>query len=146
MVAILHQDRPKEERQEITTKSVFERLSGDLVTAIRQLRAGNPEHALLNIVVLVNQDQEANLGVLTQLFSAPAASIRPGRGERHTARLAMELQDFCRQVDLCLWTTEQADGTLFVEAGFYFNTTMQTQIERVVRLESEKLIVLEPAA
>ena len=52
-VRILHQDRPAEEHLEVSNKPVEERLSGDLVTAIRQLRSGNPGHALLNIVVLV---------------------------------------------------------------------------------------------
>ena|ERR1035438_2991434 len=145
-VRILHQDRPAEEHLEVSDKPIEERLSGDLVTAIRQLRLGNPDHTLLNIVVLVNRDAEASLAGLKQLFSAQTASINRGSGTRHAARLAAEIQDFCRDVDLCVWATEQTDGMLFVEAYFLFNSELKEQVKQIVDLGPEKLIVLKPAA
>ncbi len=145
-VRILHQDRPAEERLEISDKPVEERLSGDLVTAIRQLRSGNPDHSLLNVVVLVNWDEEASLAVLKQLFSAQASSINRGPGTRHAARLADEIRVFCRDVDLCIWATEQADGILVVEAYFLFSAEHKEQVRQIVGLGPEKLIVLKPAA
>ena len=145
-VRILHQDRPVEERLEVSDKPVEERLSGDLVTAIRQLRSGNPGHALLNIVVLVNRDEEASLAGLTQLFSAQTVSINRGLGDRHAARLAVEIQDFCRDVDLCVWAAEQADGRLNIGAYFFFNAELQEQVKKIIDLGHENLIVLDPAA
>jgi hypothetical protein len=145
-VRILHQDRPAEEHLEVSNKPVEERLSGDLVTAIRQLRSGNPGHALLNIVVLVNRDEEASLAGLSQLFSAQTVAIHRGRGDRQAARLAAEIKGFCHDVDLCIWATEHADGMLSVEAYFFFNAVLQEQVKKMIDLEYEKLIVLDPAA
>jgi hypothetical protein len=145
-VRILHRDRPAEERLEVSDKPVEERLSGDLVTAIRQLRSGNPGHALLNILVLVNRDEEASLAGLTQLFSASTASIHRGVGDRHKARLMAEMKDFCRDVDLCVWAAEQADGKLAIEGYFLLNPKLQELVREIVGLGSEKLVLLEAAA
>jgi hypothetical protein len=144
-VRILHQDRPAEEHLEVSDKPVEERLSGDLVTAIRQLRSGNPDHALLNIVVLVNRDEEASLAGLVQLFSAQTAFNNHSHRDRQAARLAVEIQNFCRDVDLCIWAAEQADGMLSVEAYFSFNAALQEQVEKMIGIGDEKLIVLDPA-
>jgi hypothetical protein len=145
-VRILHDDQPIEERVEESKKSVIERIAGDLVTAARQLKAGNPNHALLNFVVLVNRDAEASPTLLTQLFSAPHAS--PGRSlkARHEAGLAKEIQGFRRNVDLCLWVKPAAEEKLDVEACLLLNHGLLSFAEEVTGLRGDKLISLEPAA
>jgi hypothetical protein len=145
-VRILHDDRPIEERVEESKKSVMERITGDLVTAARQLSAGNPHHALLNFVVLVNRDTEASPTLLAQLFSAPPAS--PGRDlkARRQARLAEEMQGFRRNVDLCLWVKPAAEEKLDVETCLLLNPALLSFAEEVTGLRGDKLISLNPAA
>ncbi|MGB8261548.1 MAG: hypothetical protein WCE75_14400 [Terracidiphilus sp.] len=145
-VRVLHEDRVLEERVEVSEKPVHERLSGDLVTAIRQLRSGNPDHALLNIVLLVNRDPEASLNVLARLFSTPAEPSERGLEARRAARLAAEIRGFRRDVDLCLWMAEQADGRLAAEGYFLFNPKLQEQANEIAGMGSAKLVVLLPAA
>jgi hypothetical protein len=145
-VRILHDDQPIEERVEESEKSVIERVTGDLVTAARQLKAGNPDHALLNFVVLVNRDAEASPTLLTQLFSAPPSS--PGRSlkERREALLAEEMQGFRRNVDLCLWVIPADGEKLQIEACLLLNPALLSFAEQVTGLRGDKVISLDPAA
>ena len=104
-VRILHDDRPIDERFEESKKSVIERLTGDLVTAARQLKAGNADHALLNFVVLVNRDEEASPSLLTQLFSkTPASAGRSLKVRRESAGEGD--QGFRRNVDFAFGSNQ----------------------------------------
>jgi hypothetical protein len=145
-VRILHEGRTAEERVEESKASASERISADLITALRQLKAGNPTHALLNIVVLVNRDAEASLGLLSRVL-APAPKIT-GRTlpAKRAAMLANEMQEFRRCVDMCLWTVEQADGQLAVEGCLLFAAALQEQIANLPGLGFGKQIILDPAA
>jgi hypothetical protein len=145
-VRILHEDRPVEERLEVSDKPVSERLSGDLVTAIRQLRSGNPDHALLNFVVLVNRDADASPALLSQLFAATPASLRGSLKDRRDARLAEELQGFRRNVDLCLWVNPAPEERLAVEACLLLNPALLSFAEEITGLRRDKVISLDPAA
>jgi hypothetical protein len=145
-VRILHDGQPPEERVEESNKSVIERITGDLVTAARQLKAGNPDHALLNFVVLVNQDAEASPNLLTQLFSVKPAL--PGRSlkARREAHLWEEIQGFRRNVDLCLWGTPAAEGKFVVEACLLLNSALLSFAEEITGLRGDKLISFDSAA
>jgi hypothetical protein len=145
-VRILHDGLPPEERVEETGKSVVERISGDLITAARQLKAGNPDHALLNFVVLVNRDAEASPGLLTHLFSAKPASAGRSLKARHEARLADELQSFCKNVDLCLWVNPGAEERLTVETCLLLNPNLLSFAEEITGLRGDKLISFDSAA
>jgi hypothetical protein len=145
-IRILHEDGPAEEHVERSDAPVSERLSGDLVTALRQLRAGNPDHALFNLVVLVNRDEEASLPCLTRLFSRHPTRAQRGLKARRAAKLAAEVEDFRSHVDLCIWATGQADGRLGVEGYFLFNPELRNQVKEIAGLEPEKLVILKPAA
>jgi hypothetical protein len=145
-VRVLHDDQPIEERVEESKKSVLERITGDLVTAARQLKAGNPDHALLNFVVLMNRDADASPTLLTQLFSAPPASVGRGLKARRDARLAEEIQGFRRIVDLCLWVKPAAEDKLDVQTCLLLNPALLSFAEEVTGLRGDKLISLDPAA
>ena len=145
-VRILHDGRPAEERVEETSRPVIERITGDLVTAARQLKAGNPDHSLLNFVVLVNRDSEASPNLLTQLFSASPAS--PGRSlkARREARLAEEVRGFRKNVDLCLWVNPGAEEQLVVEACLLLNPNLLSFAEEITGLRGDKMISFDSAA
>ncbi len=145
-VNILHEDRPVEERRDTSSKPVDERIIGDLITASRQLQAGNSSHKLLNFVVLVNRDPEASPALLTQVLVRPI--IRSGRSlkARRAAKLVEEVQAFRRCVDLCLWVTPAADGKLAIDACILFNPSLRSFAEEIAGLRGGKLISLEPAA
>lgn len=145
-VRILHDGRPKEERDEETGKSVIERLTGDLITAARQLKAGNPDHALLNFVVLVNRDAEASPCLLTHLLSAKPASAGRSLKARREARLADELQSFRNNVDLCLWVNPIAEERHIVEACLLLNPNLLSFAEDITGLRGDKLISFDSAA
>jgi hypothetical protein len=145
-VRILHDDQPIEERIEESKKSVIERITGDLVTAARQLKAGNPDHALLNFVVLVNRDKEASPNLLTQLLCATPASQGRSLKARREASLVQDVQGFRRIVDLCLWVTPAAEEKLVVEACLLLNSGLLSFAEEVTGLRGDKLISLHPAA
>jgi hypothetical protein len=145
-VSILHDDRPPEERVEQNRKPVVERIAGDLVTAARQLKAGNPDHGLLNIVVLVNRDPEASPSLLTQLFSAKPASRGRGLKARHDAHLADEVQSFRKNVDLCLWVSPAIEDRLIVEACLLLNPNLLSFAEEITGQRRARLISLDPAA
>lgn len=145
-IRILHDGMPPEDRIETSSMPVDERISGDLITAIRQLRAANCEHQLLNIVVIVNRDPKASLDGLTRLFSRPADISRRTLSEKHAARLASEIQNFRRETDLCLWTTEQPNETLSLEGCFLFNPKLRERLTAILGLEASKLIAFDPAA
>jgi hypothetical protein len=145
-VRILHDDQPIEERVEESKKSVIERITSDLVTAARQLKAGNPHHALLNFVVLVNRDKEASPDLLAKLFSAVPAS--PGRSlkARREGRLVQDVQGFRHIVDLCLWATPATEEKLDVETCLLLNPALLSFAEEVTGLRGDKVISLDPAA
>lgn len=145
-VRILHRDRLPDERIEESKKTLIERFTGDIVTAARQLKAGNPDHALLNFVVLVNRDEEASPNLLAQIFSATMAS--PGRSlkARREARMVQDVQEFRHIVDLCLWVTPAAAEGLVVEACLLLNPSLLSFAEEVTGLRGDKLISLNPAA
>ena len=145
-VRILHDGRPPEERVEETTKSVVERITGDLITAARQLKAGNPDHVLLNFVVLVNRDAEASPDILTHLFAAKPASAGRSLKARHQTRLANGLQTFRGNVDLCLWANPAAEDRLIVEACLLLNPNLLSFAEEITGLRGDKLISFDSAA
>jgi len=145
-VRILHDGRPAEERVEESGKSVIERITGDLITAARQLKSGNPDHALLNFVVLVNRDAEASPSLLANLFSEKPASAGRSLKARHEARMAAELQSFRNIVDLCLWANPVTEERLTVEACLLLNPNLLSFAEEITGLRGDKLISLDSAA
>jgi len=145
-VSILHDDRPTEERVEESGKSVIERIAGDLITAARQLKAGNPDHSLLNFVVLVNRDAEASPSLLTHLFSARPAPAGHSLKARREAHLADELRSFRSNVDLCLWVNPVAEERLEVESCLLLNPNLLSFAEEVTGLHGDKLISFDSAA
>jgi hypothetical protein len=145
-VRILHESRPPEERIEETSKPVIERITGDLVTALRQLMAGNPDHSLLNFVVLVNRDPEASPSLLSQLFSATPASSGRSLKARRDARLAEEVRGFRHNVDLCLWVNQGAEEQLVVEACLLLNPNLLSFAEEITGLRGDKMISFDSAA
>jgi hypothetical protein len=144
-IHILHGDG-EEVRTESTGKSVEERISGDLVTANRQLLAENPDHALVNLVLLVNRDSAASLPVLSQVLASQPAGAGRSLKARRDATLAKEIQSFHKTVDLCLWTAPSADGDLLLEGCFLFNPNLRSFAEEITGMRRGKVIPIEPAA
>jgi len=145
-VRILHDGEPTEERVEESKKPANERISGDLVTAARQLKAGNPNHSLLNFVFIVNRDAEASPTLLSQLLSESPAPSGNSLKVRRDVRLAEEVQGFRRIVDLCLWVNPGGAGQLDIEACFLLNPNLLSFAEEITGLRRDKLISLDPAA
>jgi len=143
-ISILHEDRPVEERVELSDLPAEERLSADIVTAIRQLNYANSDHALKNFVVLVNRDPESSPALLNKLFAKQPPTSRRSLQARRESWTVDAIQDFRRNVDLCFWV----DGLSGFSVTGYFlgNPTFQKQVEKMVGIEDEKLIVLDPAA
>ena len=140
------EDQAVEERVEESNAPVSERISGDLVTAFRQLKAGNPDHALLNVVVMVNRDAEASFELLTRALAHEPHSFGGTLQAKRTAMLAKEMEEFRRCVDLCLWTVERADGRLAAEGCVLFTEGLREQVKAWTGLDSGKQIILKPAA
>jgi len=145
-VHILHDGQLPEERVEETGKTVAERIAGDLITAARQLKAGNPDRKLLNFVVLVNRDEDASPGLLSQLLQGRSPVSGRTLKARREARLAEEVQGFRRSVDLCLWVNPAAEDRLVVEACLLSNSALLSFAEEVTGLRGDRLISLDPAA
>jgi hypothetical protein len=145
-VRVLHDDRPAEELREFTDKPVYERVAGDLLTAVRQLHAANPNHSILNIVVLVNRDPEASIDVFKKVLSSRPSSSRRTLKARMDARAAEEIEQFQKEVDLCIWM--DALGTEEPAMGGYilFHPGPRELTKGIAGLSSGKLISLEPAA
>lgn len=143
-ISILHEDRKVEERLQPSSAPVEERLSTDLVTAIRQLNYANADHALLNFVVLVNRDPESAPALLTKLFARQMPSSKRSLKARHESWTVEAIQDFRRKVDLCLWV----DGLSGFSVTGYFvgNPSQREHVARLTGLGFEKLLPLEPAA
>ena len=141
---ILHEDRPVEERVELSAEPAEERLSTDLVTAIRQLNYTNSDHTLLNFVVLVNRDPEATPDLLAKLFAKRLPKSKRGLQAKHDSWTVKAIQDFRGKVDLCLWV----DGLSGFSVIGYFvgNPSLREQVEGIAGLGLEKLLPLEPAA
>jgi hypothetical protein len=145
-VRISHEECPAEEREELSSRPVGERLSGDLIAAIRQLNAGNPGHTLLNFVALVNFDPEATPMLLSQLLAQQAHPSARTVAARRAARLAQELQNFRRGVDLCLWARPVATRKIVIESCFLFNPALRSFAEEVSGLKGSRVVSLDPAA
>jgi hypothetical protein len=145
-ISILHKERPVEKRKETTGKPVEERLAGDLVTAYRQLNAGNPAHVSLNFIVLVNRDPEAAPELLEKLLAAPVPAKGRGLAARIAAHTAGELRAFRRSIDLCIWAAPLPDSMLSVERCYLFNPSLRSFAEELAGLRKDKLVSLEPAA
>jgi hypothetical protein len=143
-IRILHDEKPIDERVEVSAAPVEERLTGDLVSAVRQLQYQNADHKLFNLVVLVNRDENANPEMVAALLSSveglESAALPPG------ARRKEGLQEFRREIDLCLWASPSAGGGLIVERCFLLNPGLRSFAEEITGLRGDKLISLEPAA
>ncbi|MFP5207167.1 MAG: hypothetical protein ACLGSH_17575 [Acidobacteriota bacterium] len=145
-VRISHEECPVEVRENLSFRPVGERLSGDLITAIRQLNGGNPSHELLNFVVLVNFDPEATPDLMEQLLAKQAHLPERTVEARRAAKLAQELQDFRHGVDLCLWASPIAPEKFVIERCFLFNPTLRSFAEEVSGLRGSQVVSLDPAA
>jgi len=143
---ILHEDGPVEERVEVTKATVEERLTTDLVSAIRQLRYANPDHLLLNIVLLVSHDAEASPDCVESVLNRPPRPKGRGLAAKRATREYEELEQFRRDVDLCLWANPAAKKGLLIERCFLFNPTLRSFAEEITGLRGTKLVSLEPAA
>jgi hypothetical protein len=143
-IRILHEDREIEERVELSAVPVEERLSTDLVTAIRQLNYANSDRTLLNFVVLVNRDPESSPALLAKLFAQRPPKSKRGLKAKHESWTVEAIQNFRREVDLCLWV----DGLSNFSVTGYFvgNPSIREQVEGFTGLGLEKLLPLEPAA
>jgi hypothetical protein len=143
---ILHQDRPVEERTEVSGVSPEERLASNLVTAIRQLKYVNSNHELFNLVVLVNRDPEAAPAKLTELFLKPAPKSPRSLKAKHEAWTVAAIQEFRHKVDFCLWMEPAADGKLIPVAYFAQDPSFIGKFEALSKLGLDKLIALQLAA
>ena len=143
-IRILHEDRPVEERLELSTVPAEERFSTDLVTAIRQLNYTNSDHTLMNFVVLVNRDPEATPALLAKLFAKRPPSSKRGLQDKQESWTVEAIQDFRCKVDLCLWI----DGLAGFSVTGYFvgNPSLREQAAGIAGLDLDKLLLLEPAA
>jgi hypothetical protein len=143
-IRILHDDREVEERVELSTAAVEDRLSTDLVTAVRQLNYANSDHALDNFAVFVNRDPEATPALLANLFDKRPPSSKRGLRAKHEAWTVEAIQDFRRKVDLFLWV----DGLSGFSVTGYFagKASFRQQVKEFTGLGLEKLLPLEPAA
>jgi hypothetical protein len=143
-IRILHEDREVEERTELSAVSVEERLSTDLVTAIRQLNYVNLDHALLNFAVLVNRDPEATPTMLAKLFAKQPPVSRRTLQARRAAWMVQAIQDFRCKVDLCLWV----DGLsgFSVIAHLVGSPSLRDKVEKLTGLGLENIPSLETAA
>lgn len=145
-VRILHDDRPAEVRREVTDKPVSNRLEGDLLTAVRQLHATNPNHSMLNIVVLVNRDPEASIDVFRKVLATRAPSSRQTLKARMDARAAKEIWQFQKEVDLCIWMSGLGAEDPSVEGYIQFGFGLRDLTQQITGLSSDKSITREPAA
>ncbi len=145
-IRVLHQERPITERSEVTEKPVEERIGADLVTALRQLRAGNPEHSLLNIVMLINKDPEVSHELVTRRLSRQGAISAKGLAAKREARLEEELREFHHESDLCIWVNGMDETGFMVEGYFLPNPKVEDRAEEIRELGFKKQIRLEPAA
>ncbi|HWG18907.1 MAG TPA: hypothetical protein VG225_00155 [Terracidiphilus sp.] len=145
-ITILHDEQPVEERIEVSKATLEERLTTDLVTAIRQLRYANPDHTLLNFVVLVNRDAEATPGHLAAVLNRIPPVEGKGLMARRAAWTAEEIARFRREVDLCLWANSAEDGELLIEGCYLFNPSLRSFAEEITGMRGDKVISLEPAA
>lgn len=143
-IRILDEERVIEERVEVNSQPVDERVATDLVTAIRQLNYANSDHTLLNFVVLVNRDAEATPALLAKLFGRKPPLSKRGIKAKHDSWTVNAIQAFRRNVDLCLWV----DGLSGFSVTGYFvgNPSLQEQVEGIAGLGLEKRLPLEPSA
>jgi hypothetical protein len=143
---ILHEEREVEVRVEWSSAPAEERLSTDLVTTIRQLNYENPDHSLLNFVVLVNRDPESAPELLTKLLAKQLPKAKRGIKAKHESWTVEAIQTFRRKVDLCLWVSPAPEKRLAVEACLLFNPALFSFAEEITGQRRDKLISLDPAA
>lgn len=145
-VEIRHKDRPAELRSGLTEKSAAERLSGDLSTALRVLQQENAEHALLNIVLLINHDPELSPATAARLLTPPDLPAPRNLRERREARATKEMRAFRNVIDLCFWAESKGEGQFALEGYFLTNPELQTRILPIADQVCARRISLEPAA
>ena len=146
-IRIHHEKQSVEERRKVIGKTIEERIAADLVTAIRQLKAGNPEHSLLNIVMLIiNKDPEASHELVARLLVRQAQTSRHSLAARRQARINEELHVFRNEVDLCIWVNELDESGFSVEGYFLLNPQFGDRVREIRGLGFKKQIQLDPAA
>jgi hypothetical protein len=106
----------------------------------------NPHHSLFNFVFLVNRDKDASITDLTRIFSAKHSLAGRSLESRRAPKLAAEIQDFRREVDLCTWATVNDERALVVEGYFLFNPELREPVRNFAGLGSATLVPIETAA
>lgn len=145
-IRILHEERTVEERVEASKMGTEERLTTDVIAAIRQLLYANPDHRLLNIVVLVNHDREAIRAHLAHVLNRRLTYKELLSQDWRAARTNEEVERFRVGVDFCLWADPTEGGELKIEACYLLNPSLRSFAEEITGMRGDKLISLEPAA
>jgi len=143
---ILHENQPPERQTGFTEKTAEERLSGDLLLALRVLHRTNSDHALPNIILLVNHDPELSPASVARVLAVPPASADANLKSLRDTWMAEELNTFRSEIDLCIWADGLENGRFAVRGYFPTNPELQNRIKQVADQVCERQISLEPAA
>jgi hypothetical protein len=148
-IRILHEGRAVEERVEVSNAGVEERLTADVITAIRQLLYANPDHGLLNIVVLVNRDADATAALLAHILNRRLSYKEISSRDWRAERTIKEFEKFRVGVDICLWVDTLAGKNFSMSSYFLLNSRnpqLASEVRNWTGLGEDKQILLQPAA
>ena len=145
-IRILHEGRLVEERVDVSKAGVEERLTTDVIASIRQLLYANPDHGLLNIVVLVNRDADANAALLAHVLNRRPSYKEIASQDWRAAKSIEEVEKFRLGVDICLWGDSSAGDGFSVSNYFLLNPRLAEEVKTWTGLDEEKRIMLQSAA
>lgn len=145
-IQILHEDRPIEDRVEVSNTGAEERVTAGIVTAIRQLLYANPDHDLLNIVVFVNRDADATGAHLAAVLNRRPSYKEIASQDWRAARTLEEIKQFRVGIDICLWADSLTGEGFSVSNCFLFNPQLALEVRKWTGLAEDKLILLQSAA
>ena len=99
----LDQAQPGELAGGLRPDPIYNRISNGVHTAAQQLRAVNPDHQFLNILVLVNHDKAAKREDLVSVLTGKWDPLHGISDKTHTQYSEGRIREEKREIDLCLW-------------------------------------------
>lgn len=121
---------------------IFNRISNVVHTAAKQLEAVNPNHELLNFLVLVNRDKSAKAIDLDSVLTGYLDPLHGVFERTHTQFSEGRIREEKRKIDLYSWMTPTSDGRLACKRLFFGSNKTSDQVCKLIGVNPNEIKVI----
>jgi hypothetical protein len=125
---------------------VYNRISNSVHTAAQQFESVNPDHELLNFLVLVNHDTGAKYEDLVSILTGYWDPLRGIFDRTHMQFSEGRIRQEKKRIDLYVWMDIRTDGSLGKEFLFFGNLETRSSVCDLLGIDPARVKDIPPAA